>query len=214
MGSAIKVSSPIYQQIAADIAAKIVDGRYDLGEKIYARSSLASQYNVSSETARRAICVLSDLEIVDVTKGSGVIISSYENAVKFVQHYNDIQSMNDLKKDILCSLERQKKESKFLCKCVSQIIDRTDRFQSINPFIPFEIEISCQTPFLNQSISEINFWHHTSATIISIKREETLLMSPGPYAVLRENDTLYYCGDDNCQERVKKFLYPVSSDEQ
>lgn len=55
MESAIKISTPQYQQIAADIAAKIVDGRYDLGEKIYARSSLASQYNVSSETARRAI---------------------------------------------------------------------------------------------------------------------------------------------------------------
>lgn len=155
-----------------------------------------------------------DLEIVDVTKGSGVIITSYDNAVKFIQHYNDIQSINDLKKDILNSIERQKKESKFLCKCVSSIIDRTDRFQSINPFIPFEIEISGKTSYLNQSISEINFWHHTNATIISIKREEALLMSPGPYAVLCENDTLYYCGDNNCQERVKKFLYPVLPNQQ
>ena len=75
------ITGPKYQQIAADIAAKIVDGHYRVGEKIYARSSLASQYGVSSETARRAVCVLSHLKIVEATKGSGVIIKSYENAI-------------------------------------------------------------------------------------------------------------------------------------
>ncbi|MDF1494658.1 TrkA C-terminal domain-containing protein [Caproiciproducens sp. CPB-2] len=208
MEDTIKVAAPVYQKIAADIAAKIVDNRYRIGEKIYARSYLASQYNVSSETARRAICVLSDLEIVDVTKGSGVIIKSYDNAVKFVHQYNDIQSLNDLKKDILSSVERQRKETKFLLKSISSIIDRTERFQSINPFIPFEIEITDKTPLLDKSLSELNFWHHTAATIIAIKRNSTLMMSPGPYAILQKHDVLYYCGEDNCQDRVKSFLYP------
>ncbi|MBW7572982.1 TrkA C-terminal domain-containing protein [Caproiciproducens faecalis] len=208
MEDIMKVAAPVYQKIAADIAAKIVDNRYRVGEKIYARSYLASQYKVSSETARRAICVLSDLEIVDVTKGSGVVIKSYDNAVKFVHQYNDIQSLNDLKKDILSSIERQKKETKFLLKSVSSIIDRTERFQSINPFIPFEVEITGKTPLLNKSLSELNFWHHTAATIIAIKRDNTLMMSPGPYAILQKHDVLYYCGEDNCQDRVKSFLYP------
>ena len=53
-------NAPRYQQIAADIAAKIAGGEYKIGDKIFARSSLASQYHVSSETARRAICVLCD----------------------------------------------------------------------------------------------------------------------------------------------------------
>ncbi|MEG2918744.1 MAG: GntR family transcriptional regulator, partial [Clostridium sp.] len=76
-----KITSPRYQQIAADIASKIATGHYKLGEKIYARSMLASQYGVSSETSRRAICILSDLDIVDTTKGSGVVIKSCENAI-------------------------------------------------------------------------------------------------------------------------------------
>lgn len=211
MEEKLKVSAPIYQQIAADIAGRIVDKRYQIGEKIYARSSLASQYNVSSETARRAICVLSDLEIVDVTKGSGVVIKSYENAVKFVQQYIDIQSIYDLKKNILDSMERQKKETKILTKCIDGIFDRTERFQSINPFIPFEVEISDKTPYLNKSISQINFWHYTNATIIAIKRDKVLLMSPGPYALLCKNDIVYYCGDNDCQERVNNFLYPENN---
>ena len=85
----VKVTSPRYQQIAADIAAKIASGHYKQGEKIYARSSLASQYGVSAETARRAVCVLSDMRIVDSTKGSGVVISSVENARRFIRQYQD-----------------------------------------------------------------------------------------------------------------------------
>ena len=51
MEKKVKLVSPVYQQIAADIASKIANGHYELGQKIYARSVLASQYGVSSETA-------------------------------------------------------------------------------------------------------------------------------------------------------------------
>lgn len=208
MEKKIKITTPRYQQIATDIASKIVDKKYDIGEKIYARSSLATQYNVSSETARRAICILSDLDIVDTTKGSGVIIKSYENAVKFVKQYNDIETINDLKKDILDCLEKQEQENNRLKESISKLMDKTDRFKSTNPFIPFEIEITNKTPYINKSSSDINFWHNTSATIIAIKRDGQLLMSPGPYAVFLEEDIFYFVGDENCYERAVKYLYP------
>ncbi|MDF2820378.1 MAG: TrkA-C domain protein [Clostridiales bacterium] len=204
-----KVTSPRYQQIATDIAAKIVDKQYQIGEKIYARSAIASQYGVSAETARRAICILSDLNIVDTTKGSGVIIKSYENAIKFVQQYNDIQTVNDLKKEILESAERQKHETEFLHNCLAKLIDRTDRFRAINPFNPLEILITADTPYLNKTTSTINFWHNTTATIIAIKRDNNLIMSPGPYAEFMEHDIFYFLGDENSYERVFKFMYPM-----
>ena len=51
------VQLPVYQKIAADIAAKIAERQYLVGEKIYSRSVIASQYSVSPETARKAICI-------------------------------------------------------------------------------------------------------------------------------------------------------------
>lgn len=208
MDKKTKIISPRYQQIATDIASKIVDKHYKVGDKIYARSSIASQYGVSSETARRAICVLSDLEIVDTTKGSGVHILSYEKALKFVRQYNDIQTVNDLKKEILDSVERQSKETDYFNECLAKLIDKTDRFRSINPFVPFEIEITAETPYLDMTISEVNFWHNTFATIIAIKRDNALLMSPGPYAAFSQKDIIYFVGDENCLERVQNFIYP------
>lgn len=209
MEKELNITSPKYQQIATDFASKIAKREYKVGEKVYARSSLASRYGVSPETARRAICILSDLQIVETTKGSGVIIKSYENAIKFIQQYNDIQTVNNLKEEILKSLSKQSEQLKYTENRITDLIDRTEKFRSINPFVPFELEITAFTPHLNKTASEINFWHNTSATIIAIKRGSSLLMSPGPYSVFLENDRLYFIGDENCSERVRTFMYPA-----
>ena len=208
MEKKIKIVTPVYQQIAADIASKIASGHYQVGDKVFARSSLAARYGVSAETARKAVAVLSDVDIVDTAKGSGVIIKSKENAIHFVKQFTDIQTVNGVKKEILSCVERQKRENALLEDRISDLINKTDRFKFINPFVPFEIAITAVTPFLNKTISEINFWHNTTATIIAIRREQTLMMSPGPYAVLREGDVFYFVGDENCLERVRTFLYP------
>ena len=81
-----KDGMPRYQQIALDIATQIVKQQYKVGDRIYARSSLASKYHVSPETARRAICLLADMDIVEAEKGSGVVILSVDNAARYLQH--------------------------------------------------------------------------------------------------------------------------------
>ncbi|MGG7013310.1 UNVERIFIED_CONTAM: hypothetical protein P3E19_08420 [Pseudomonas aeruginosa] len=55
----------------------------------------------------------------------------------------------------------------------------------------------------------MNFWQNTSATIIAIKHKEELLVSPGPYAKISLNDTLYFVGhDESTLQRVQNFFYP------
>lgn len=207
IGGKMKIDVPKYQQIAVDIAGKIAEGFYQENEKIYVRSSIASQYGVSSETARRAICVLSDIDIVKSTKGSGIVIQSRERAIEFVNKYNSIRQIGVLKKDIIKNIEEQTTKNAELKAMISELLYKTERFKAVNPFIPFEIEMTSDAGHLGESISEMNFWHNTSATIIAIKREENMIISPGPYAVVKEGDTIYYLGDENSQERVKNFLY-------
>lgn len=203
----MKISIPRYQQIAADVAVKIAEGYYSEGEKIYVRSSLSSQYGVSSETARRAISALADLKIVEVTKGSGVLIKSREKAIDFVKRFNEISQMSDLKKQILAGLDNQIKQSNEIKVMVSELMYVTERFREVNPFTPFEIEINDTANYLGKNLSDINFWHNTTATIIAIKREGKIIISPGPYAVITAGDIICYIGDENCHERVRNFLY-------
>lgn len=204
----MKIDVPKYQQIAADIAAKIACGDYPEGAKIHVRSSLASQYGVSSETARRAVCVLADMKIVEITKGSGVLIKSKKKAAEFSVKFDSISRMSDLKKNIMDNLDNQVAHSISLKEMVSELMYKTERFRTVNPFSPFEIEITPHACYIGQSLAENNFWHNTSATIIAIRRADNIIISPGPYAVISIGDILYYVGDENCHERVKNFLYP------
>ncbi|HWK22431.1 MAG TPA: TrkA C-terminal domain-containing protein [Ureibacillus sp.] len=204
----VQVKQPKYQKIAADIASRIVEKKYLVGEKIYARSSLASQYNVSSETARRAIAVLQDLEIVEATKGSGVMIKSYEKAAQFVHQFLEVQSVYQVQLEMLESIRRQKKELEVLQETTERLVSRTERFKSVNPFVPFQVEVEENTPYISQSIGTINFWQNTMATIVGIRRGVELIISPGPYATIELGDVIYFIGNDECLERVQKFLYP------
>lgn len=207
MEISMKIDIPKYQQIAADIAAKIAHGEYPEGQKIHVRSSLASQYGVSSETARRAVSVLADMKIVDVSKGSGVLIVSQKMASDFIARFNSVRQMNDLKGQILNMLNKQIEQNLEIKSMINDLMYKTERFRALNPFSPFEIEITAEASAIGQSISDTNFWHNTTATIIAIKRGEHMIISPGPYAVLTPGDILYYIGDENCHERVRNFLY-------
>ncbi|NSS18269.1 GntR family transcriptional regulator, partial [Enterococcus faecalis] len=62
---------------------------------------------------------------------------------------------------------------------------------------------------LEATISEMNFWQNTSATIIAIKHKEELLVSPGPYAKISLNDTHYFVEhDESTLQLVQNFIYP------
>ena len=202
-----KISIPRYQQIAIEIASRICSGEYKVGEKIYARSSIASQYRVSSETARRAICVLCDLEIVTSEKGSGVIIKSYENAVNFIKQYSKRQTIDTIKDNLLKSISRQQQEMDILSSCLADLISASEHFRSMNPFMPFEVKITEKCSYLSKTIAEIQFWQHTGATVLAIRRSDNIIKSPGPYAILLEGDIIYFLSQDDSPQRVKEFLY-------
>lgn len=203
----MKIDVPKYQQIAADIAAKIAYGDYTEGQKIHVRSSLATQYGVSSETARRAVSLLADMKIVDVSKGSGVLIISQNKAADFIGKFNSVSRMSELKNQIMRILNNQIEQSTEMKSMLSDLIYKTERFRNINPFTPFDIEITDKASVVGKSISEAKFWHNTTATVIAIRREEQIIISPGPYAIITVGDVLYYIGDENCHERVRNFLY-------
>jgi K+/H+ antiporter YhaU regulatory subunit KhtT len=199
---------PRYQQIAIEVAARIANGEYGEGEKIYARSSLASQYGVSPETARRAICILSDLGIVSSEKGSGIIIRSQKKAADYIQQNSKLETIDTIKENLLKSVVRQKKEMDYLNECMNDLIEASVHFRSMNPFMPFEIRITKDCVYLNKTVTEIQFWQHTGATVIAVSRKDVVMKSPGPYVALTEDDTIYFIAQDDTADRVKEFLYP------
>ena len=198
---------PRYLQIALDFSRKIVDKQYQIGDRVFARSALAALYNVSSETARRAMCVLEDHSIVLVEKGSGIQIVSYENAVAFLNEYQSVRSLEDIRQEILLDLDAFDQMVTKIKQKLEIMVDKTDRFKDVGPFVPYQINIPNRPTIVGKTLMGIHFWQHTKATVIAIKHNEELVFSPGPDAVLNSGDTLYFVGDSQCYARVKEFLF-------
>ena len=191
-----KDGMPRYQQIALDIATQIVKQQYKVGDRIYARSSLASKYHVSPETARRAICLLADMDIVEAEKGSGVVILSVDNAARYLQQLTGVETMTSLRQSIRQDLDNQLLLAQQLREKMSDLMDRAERFQHLNPFNPFEITVEVG------SICE----GKTLATVIAISHNGELLISPGPHNRMQAGDIVYFVGDENAPSRVDRFL--------
>lgn len=199
---------PRYQQIAIEMAERIANNRYEVGEKIHARSTLASTFGVSPETARKAVNVLVDLGIMQVKHGSGVFVASKEKAEELLKQHQDVQSIDELKSEALDSIKKQQEELQHLNDIIDTLIVQTKKMNHTNPFIPAELVLTAEAEHLEQTVSDLNLWHETSATVIAISHDNELLLSPGPYAKIQANDTLFFIGDELAKQKMYNYFYP------
>jgi K+/H+ antiporter YhaU regulatory subunit KhtT len=208
------ITRPIYQQIAIDIANRIYNGEFPLGSKIHGRSTLAGQYNVSPETIRRAVILLQDMYILEVYQGSGIVVKSRDEAYKFIEKFKNMDSINSLKNSIANIIQEKRNLDDNLEKYVNNLIDYVERFKNSNPFAPVEIKITEGLNIIGKTIGEVNFWQNTGATIIGIRREEKLILSPGPYAVFMPGDVFIMVGDEGAYERTSKYINEIKKDKE
>lgn len=208
-----RVSLPRYQQVAVEIAERIADQRYVVGQKIHARSTLASNFNVSPETARKAINVLVDLGIMEVRHGSGAYVLSLEKAQAYLDKYKDVQSIQEIKNDIMESVEQQKQELENFSSLLDQLVSQTKRVHNFAPFVPYELKLTEEAQHLDATVNELNLWHETGATMIAIQHGEELLLSPGPYAKLSAGSTLFFVSNELGFQRMQHLFYPEETTE-
>lgn len=201
-----KVNEPIYKQIALDIAGRIYNNDIKIGEKIHGRSTLASNYNVSPETVRKAVKLLEDMKVVSSSKGSGVTIISKDNAYNFINRFHSIESVTSLKHDIESLMEEKKAIEKNIGEMIDRIVDYSNRLRYTNPLTPIEIELPKECYLIGKSVSESKFWQNTKATIVAIRRNGELIISPGPYLVFEKGDNLLVVGEEDILKKIEIFL--------
>ncbi|MGM9975034.1 MAG: TrkA C-terminal domain-containing protein [Clostridiaceae bacterium] len=200
-----KVVTPVYQQIAIDIASRIAKKDIPVGYKLKGRSILAGEYNVSPETIRRSMHLLEDVGIVQVSAGSGITVTSLEAANDYIKKFTELESLSSKQQTIKKLIHEKQKLDKSLEEAISSLMDYSERFKHTNPFTPIEYELEEDCPLIGETIGSSQFWQNTGGTIVGIKRKDTLIISPGPYADFRANDTLIIIGDINIYERVEHF---------
>ena len=206
MGRQPNIEVPMYRKIALDMAGRICRGEFTEGSRIYGRSTMAGEYNVSPETIRRAVNLLEDMSVVEASPGSGINIKSMLSAYAFIERYQNKESMISLKADMKKLLEQKQTIENDINEIIEKIIDYSDRLKNTNPVTPVEIGIEDDSHLIGRTISEAKFWQNTGATIIGIRRKGNLFLSPGPYMGFEKGDTILAVGEMEILARVKSFM--------
>jgi K+/H+ antiporter YhaU regulatory subunit KhtT len=197
----------IYQSIALDIAQRISNGEFLENTKISGRSLLASQYRVSPETIRKAIGLLKEESIVEVSQGKEVIILSKIQAFNYINKYQYLKSVYSLKQDLGALLKEKKNIDHKFEKLINDVVTFSDRLRNLTPYNPIEIEVSSSSHIVGKTIADLQFWQVTGATIIALRRGVNLSISPGPHVIILEQDILVCVGDETAHQRAAAFIH-------
>lgn len=200
-----QITIPRYLKIAVDISARIASGDIQEGEKLKGRSVLSTEYNVSPETIRRSMSILSDKKVVEIALGSGIIVSSKENAIKFLKNFKEDESVAEMHLKLTQTLEKRKAMDEEIVSLTEKIIDMY-KYRRSDLITPVEIQLQPNSSVIGKSISQLQVWHNTGATIIGIIHENSIIISPGPYYEFSVNDKVLIVGDENVIERFNAFV--------
>lgn len=197
---------PAYQSISFDIAQRIVSGEFPVNTKLSGRSLLASQYHVSPETIRKAMALLKEEQIIDVSQGKEIIIISDQKALSYLTKHQYLKSANSLKHDLEALVKEKRENDQKFEAILNDIIVFSDRLQNLKPYNPVEIKIRASSHTIGKTIANLQFWQNTGATIIALRRGIDISISPGPHVILREDDVLIVIGDEHVYQRTWDFI--------
>lgn len=199
---------PIYSRIALDLATRIARGEIKEGTKLSGRSLTASQYRVSPETVRRAFQLLSDMEIVETRKNSGTVVISKSNAAEYVKKFETKADMALLLTKLNKLFDERDALNDRISEMIKQIIDISERFRNSDPLRSYEFHIPIGSPIVGKTIADSMFWQNTGATIVALRQDNKIILSPGPYAIFSEGDTIIASGETDITDRVETFINP------
>ena len=197
---------PRYVRISIDVANRIVSEDFKENQKIKGRSTLAGEYNVSPETIRRAMTLLSDMEVLEVLHNSGVIIKSKEKALEFLSKFSSRENIDYLRSDINKLIAGRNKINDEIQEKIDLILEQSFIFKTSKIIQQHEYQIEKGSWIIGKMISEVKFWQNTGATILGVKKGKEILVSPGPYFAFEEGENIIFVGNDNVYMRVENFI--------
>ncbi|EDS76991.1 TrkA C-terminal domain-containing protein [Clostridium massiliodielmoense] len=198
--------TPNYIKIAVDIASRIVSNEFLEGTKITGRTTLVSIYKVSPETIRRSIALLKDMDVVNVNDKSGIIINSRKNAKIFIDKFKTQSDFSSINNETYELLKQKKLIDEKIEHNIKSIVEFATQLKNVENIIHFESIVEEGSIAVGKSIGELNFWHNTKATIIGIKRDNEIFVSPGPYFTIQVNDILVYVGQDEVLDNINNYI--------
>ena len=197
----------LYLQIALDLARRIAKGELTEGSRIYGRSVMASEYNVSPETIRRALRLLADMKGVEVKPQSGAMVLSADSARRYIENFEESADVRTLRAQLKEQMAEYDDLHRRMAETVKALVKSRDTFAAAGEPLPnYEVPVPNDSPLIGKSIGALKFWQSTGGTIVAIRRSQTVILSPGPYAELYAGDVIVLVGSPAAAEAAHRLI--------
>ena len=103
-------------------------------------------------------------------------------------------------------LKQKEDNDKCFKNIMTEIMKYSDQLKNLTPFNPVEIMVKDESLVVDKPLEKIALWHNTGATIVAVRRNNEIIISPGPYFVLHKNDKIVVVGTKDVFHRVNKFI--------
>jgi len=181
---------PVYLQIARDIAGRIASGEIQEGQRFSGRSLMSSQYSVSTETIRRALGLLTEMDVVSMRPNIGVVAKSRERAAQYVDQHGEVYGMRLLKEELTSLMQRRQELDVQIDKTIQKLTDMAERFRHSDAMQTYEFTIPESALIRGMTIAQSEFRKQTGATILAIRRGADMFISPHPEEKINAGDVL------------------------
>ena len=198
---------PQYLQIALDLAKRIASGELAEGSRIYGRSMMASEYNVSPETIRKAIRILAGMKVVEVRQCSGVTVLSADSARRYISKFEGSVDVHSLQQQLRSLFDEYADLNSRTVKVMQALLTSQESFSAAGEPLPnYEVPVAEGSRAVGKSVGELKFWQSTGGTIVAIRRGQHVILSPGPYAELFAGDVVILVGNRTAVEAATRLL--------
>ena len=196
-----------YLQIALDLAHRIARGDLPEGHRIYGRSVMASEYNVSPETIRRALRLLADMKVVEIQQCSGVTVLSADSARRYIAKFEGSIDTRLLQQQLKELFDEYTLLNTRTAQVMQALVQSQHTYTAAGAPLPnYEVSVPAGSAAIGKSIGALHFWQSTGGTIVAIRRGRNVILSPGPYAELFAGDVILLVGDHAAVEAAQRLL--------
>lgn len=201
-----KNTVPVFEQIAYELACKIKNDELKIHQKIRGRSIIASEFNVSGETVRKALSLLEKNGVVDIKEQSGAYVKSKAEAVKYVvMHHQNVETekrfdeIDQLLKD---SMTIQKSlQSQF-----KQLKKNNDVHKSVLPINTFSIKLKPYDAFVQEDFSTKEFEEIVGGNIFGLVREDLIISGVKEGFQFIPGDEVFISGGESVKQKTLSFI--------
>ena len=133
-------------------------------------------------------------------------IRSRSRAVEYMEQYRSDKDLGALKGHLKKLVAQRDALNEEIAATFQKIMDLQERFRHSDQLRTHEFPISAHSAALGRTLEQLRFRTSTGGTVIAVRHEGRLLLSPGPDTALEAGDTLVVACSVSDMGRVAQLL--------